>query len=102
MIGAITQFVRFTEANLPGENLVVVAGWEPMVSVLAPAGATRNHYVYLATEADVQQAQAAGWGIAYASPSARQYNYKVKAVDLAEYGAKDLHQLAQANSAQFH
>ncbi len=100
MIGAIAQFVRFTEANLPGENLVVVAGWEPMISVLSPAGATRNHYVYLATEADVQQAQAAGWGIAYASPSTRQYNHKVKAVDLAEYGAKDLHQLAQTGSAQ--
>ena len=100
MIGSVTQLVRFTEAELPGENLVVVGGWEPMVSVLSPAGTVRNHYAYLVDSAEVQKAIAAGWGIAYASPSIRQYNYKMKAVDLAEFGARDLHELARAGTAR--
>ena len=94
MIVGATQFVHFTEANLPGENLVVVGGWEPMISVLLPPNVVHNHYVYLANASEVQQALAAGWGLAYAAPSIRQYNCRMKSVDLADFGARDLYALA--------
>ncbi len=95
-VSDVTRFVRFTEAKLPGENLVVVGGWEPMIAVLAPPNTVRNHYAYLATAAEVHQAIAAGWGLAYSGPAVRQFNYNINHVDLAAFGAQDLRQLLHA------
>jgi len=92
----VTRFVQFTEVELSGENLVVVGAWEPMIAVLAPPGTVRNHYVYLATEAEVRSAIAAGWGLAYSGPPVRQFNYSINGVDLATFGAQDLRQLLRA------
>ncbi len=95
-ISDVTRFIQFTEAELPDENLVIVGGWEPMITVLAPAGTVRNHYAYLATETEVRQARSAGWGLAYTGPAIRQFNYDVKGVDLAEFSALDLREVLRA------
>lgn len=92
-ISDVTRFVDFAETALPRESLVVVGAWEPMISVLRPATTVHNHYTYLANDDDIRRALSAGWEIAYTSPTIRQFNYRAKGVDLADYGAQDLREL---------
>jgi hypothetical protein len=89
----VARFVDLAETKLSGTNLVVVGGWEPIIKVLYPQEAVRNHYLYVATQGDIQSAAAAGWGIAYAGPVIRAFNYRINGIDLDSSGAIDLRRL---------
>jgi Dolichyl-phosphate-mannose-protein mannosyltransferase len=93
LVSDVSRFVDLAETKLPGTNLVVVGGWEPMIKVLYPEPTTRNHYIYLATGTDLQNATAARWGIAYAGPPIRDFNYRINGIDLDAAGAVDLRRL---------
>jgi hypothetical protein len=89
----VHKFVTLTEEKLAGENTVVVGAWESVISVLYPAPATRNHYVYLLTAAELQALVQSGSAIAYSSDVTRQFNHSVYGVDLAAFGARNVRQL---------
>jgi hypothetical protein len=89
----VARFIDLAETKLSGTNLVVVGGWEPIIKVLYPQETVRNHYLYVATQGDIQSAAAAGWGIAYAGPVIRAFNYRINGIDLDSSGAIDLRRL---------
>lgn len=90
----IDRCLSFAE-TLPGENLIVVGGWEPQIAVLAGnRPALKNHYVYLLGADEISAARRSGRRIFYL-PAIRFFNARVNGIDLADYGF-DLFALYQA------
>jgi hypothetical protein len=90
-IADVQRFVQFAESALPGENLIVVGGWQPLISALTPH--VHNHYIYLATAAELHRALERGWRIAYTSRVIRDFNYAARGVNLDAFAAIDLQRL---------
>ena len=92
----VTRFVQFTEAELPGENLVVVGGWEPMIAVLSPLTlyGIIMHILPPATRC-VRQSRPDG-ASRIPGPQSASLTTALTALDLATFGAQDLRQLLHA------
>jgi hypothetical protein len=82
----VKRFVTATDKLFPGENTIVVGGWEPMISVLYPE--SHNHYVYLLSP--VEARHLAPGSVGYASDVIRAFNYRVCGLDLAAMGAQNV------------
>jgi hypothetical protein len=94
----VASCLAFAE-TLPGENVIVVGGWEPEIAVLAPGRPTlRNHYVYLLDAKEAATVLRSGRRIFYL-PAIRSFNARVNGTDLARLGF-DLFAVYQAKSAR--
>ena len=94
----VTRFVRFTEEVLPGRNVVVVGGWQPMIDVLERKEKLHNDYRGILLLQEMQESQKAGSRVAYTGEMIRAFNFHVTGVDLAQNGAVDLRRLRIAMS----
>jgi hypothetical protein len=89
----IHRFLAYSAA-LPGCNTFVVGGWEPQIAVMAPNLLNaRNHYVYLLNEQQLSVALRNSDHVFYL-PLMREFNFRVYSLDLAQYGALDLHAMS--------
>ncbi len=90
----VTSCLNFAE-SLPGENVIVVGGWEPQIAVLTTDGrGSKNRYVYLLNPDQAIATRRSGHRIFYL-PATRYFNLRVNGTDLARYG-QDLFALYQA------
>ncbi len=88
---SIRNFLSFTK-QMPGKNAFVVGGWEPEIKNIFPASEHPDQdYFYLLTAPEVIQFIKSGTPVYYNSPAIREFNYRVNGIDLAKYGARDLH-----------
>lgn len=92
-IANVSRFVGFTEQVLPGHNVVVVGGWEPMIAVLRNKSELHNDYRGILTPTEMQEVQAGGYRIAYTTDVVRAFNLRQTGVDLDACGAIDLRKL---------
>jgi hypothetical protein len=91
----IRNFLRFAE-TLPRKSVIVVGGWEPQIAVTIDDGpALRNRYAYLLSGPEAAILATKGVPLFYL-PQIREFNARVMSVDLAQYGARDLHELFDA------
>lgn len=97
-VSDVTRFIGFAEETLPGRNIVVVGGWEPMIAVLGPKSALHNDYCGILSFRELQQAHDTGCRIAYTTDLVRAFNLRETGVDLAQYRAIDLRRLRIALS----
>jgi hypothetical protein len=87
---SIANFISDTE-RMPGRNVFVVGGWEPVIENRFPAGEHGgNRYAYLLTPPDVIACIRAGRAIYYQSQVIRDFNFRVYGIDLAKYGGRDI------------
>lgn len=90
----VASCLNFAE-SLPGENLIVVGGWEPQIAVLTlDRPPLKNRYVYLLERDEMIAAIQGGHRIFYL-PSIRFFNVRVNGTDPARYG-QDLFAIYQA------
>jgi hypothetical protein len=82
----VERFVIATDKFFPGQNTVVVGGWEPIISVLYPE--SHNRYIYLLSP--IEAKHLAPRSVAYASEVIREFNYRVYGIDLAAIGAQNV------------
>ncbi len=82
----VKRFVIATDKLFPGQNTVVVGGWEPIISVLYPE--SHNRYIYLLSPTEAKHL--APGSVAYASEVIREFNYRVYGIDLAAIGAQNV------------
>ena len=94
----VTRFVRFAEEVLPGRNVVVVGGWQPMIDLLEPREKLHNDYRGLLSQRELQEARSAGSQVAYAGEMIRAFNFRTTGLDLAQAGGVDLRKLRIAMS----
>lgn len=89
----VTRFVRFTEEVLPGRNVVVVGGWQPMIDVLETKEKLHNDYRGILLLQEMEETQKAGSRVAYTDEMIRAFNFRMTGVDLVQSGALDLRKL---------
>ena len=94
----VTRFVRFAEEVLPGRNVIVVGGWQPMIDLLEPREKLHNDYRGLLSQRELQEARNAGSQVAYAGEMIRAFNFRTTGLDLAQAGGVDLRKLRIAMS----
>ena len=95
----IRGFLAYAE-ELPGRNTIVVGGWEPQIAVMAPQlSQGRNHYSYLLDARELSAALQNTDHIFYL-PLIREFNYRVHGLDLARYGALDLHAMFEREQSE--
>ena len=89
----VTRFVQFTEEVLPGRNVVVVGGWQPMIDVLETKERLHNDYRGILLLQEMEETQKTGSRVAYTDEMIRAFNFRVTGVDLVQGGALDLRTL---------
>ena len=88
----IRNFLRFAE-TLPQKSVIVVGGWEPQIAVMTSDGPElRNRYAYVLSGPEAATLVANGVPLFYL-PMIREFNLRVMKADLAQYHARDLHEL---------
>jgi len=84
----ISKFLQFT-TRVSGSNAYIVGSWEPPISVLtADAPVPNAKFLYLTTQAELDQLVAHGWHVWYL-PLMREFNFRVYQFDVAAHGARD-------------
>ncbi len=89
----VERFVSLPEIALPGDNSVVVGGWEPIISELQLGRRGHNGYVYSLDRLQLKRLVQSGQGIAYSSEVIRAFNTRVTGVDLRLFGARNLREM---------
>jgi hypothetical protein len=88
----IRNFLRFAETLLQ-KSVIVVGGWEPQIAVMRSDGPElSNRYAYVLSGPEAATLVANGVPLFYL-PMIREFNLRVMKADLAQYRARDLHEL---------
>jgi hypothetical protein len=89
---SINGFLRFA-SMVSGSNAYIVGSWKPPIDLLTEDAPPSNaKFIYLVTEADLDQLIAHGWHVWYL-PLMREFNYRVYHFDIANRGARDVREL---------
>jgi hypothetical protein len=87
--GAIGGFLHYA-ASVSGSNAYIVGSWKPPIDVLTADKPVANaKFVYLLTQAELDQLRAQRWQVWYL-PLMREFNYRVYHYDVAAHGARDV------------
>jgi hypothetical protein len=87
--GQIGGFLHFA-SMVSGSNAYIVGSWEPPIAVLtADAPVANAKFIYLLTQAELDQLNAQGWHVWYL-PLMREFNSHVYQYDVAAHGARDV------------
>jgi hypothetical protein len=85
----IDGFLHFS-GMVSGKNAYIVGSWEPPIDVLTADAPPQNaKFLYLVTEAQLDQLIAQGWDVWYL-PLMRDFNARVYQFDVAAHGARDV------------
>lgn len=87
-IANVRNFYNYAR-TIEGRNVFVIGAFYHGIGLIAPESKT-GHFVYLLTAKDLADYLKAGFTIYYL-PAIRQFEYDVYGIDLAKYGAIDVH-----------
>jgi hypothetical protein len=87
--GQIGGFLHIA-TTVSGSNAYIVGSWKPPIDVLTAGRPVQNaKFLYLVTQAELDQLNAQGWHVWYL-PLMREFNYRVYHYDIAAHGAHDV------------
>jgi hypothetical protein len=98
--GSIENFLHFA-ATVSGSNAYIVGSWKPPIDVLTADSPRKDaKFVYLLTQAELEQAIAQGWSVWYLGEPMRFFEVRTYGYDVAQHGARDIAELMAAGAAR--